>query len=115
MTPPDKRELMQRAGWSVHQRHSHVGMRWDFSAPGKGPMDSRIIETEAKAWAEAEAHFAEAVNRAQQLLAVVNPPGEALERLLKAADEAADFLGNDDDGMDWAQDLRKALAPFGRL
>lgn len=67
----EKRDLMKRAGWTVHQRSSHMGPRWDFSSPFRGAMDSRILETEEKAWAEAEADFDLQVGRARDLVVVV--------------------------------------------
>jgi hypothetical protein len=67
-----KGEQMAALGYSVHERSCHVGRAWDFSAPGKGAMNSGMFKSEALAWAHAENHFDGLVELARRVVAVVD-------------------------------------------
>lgn len=59
---------MKAAGYDVHTRSSHVGIRYDYTAPWKGQMNSRIIETPSLAWEEAYAEYISDLEKAQRLV-----------------------------------------------
>jgi hypothetical protein len=65
-----KQEQMAALGIAVHTRLSHVGARWDFSAPGKGPMDANIFSSPEAAQREAEAHFDRLVALSRRVVTV---------------------------------------------
>lgn len=92
-------EMMKTAGYRVHQRRSHMGIRWDFSAPGRGPMDARIFNSEEAAWRECQQHFELDVARAKLLLMTVGSmvlgPGYVVEKagsIMRAVPAQANML-----------------------
>lgn len=62
-------DALERAGYRVHSKMSHVGTAWDFTFPGKTGMDNRHYRSEKAAHDAAVLHFNEAVLRARALLA----------------------------------------------
>ena len=65
------REALERTGYSVGRYYSHApgGFSYDYSCPGKGPMNHQHFKTEDEAWAAAEKNLAREIKRAQELIA----------------------------------------------
>lgn len=65
------RDLLAKAGYSVHKRSAHIGWAWDWSGPNSNPMTSQHFRSEADAWADAQAAFFREIERAREIMGIL--------------------------------------------